>query len=370
MDYCMTSLEKLLKNAPDQRLRNWQAQHYFKQLMDGLDYLHSINIIHNDIKPGNLLITCDDILKICDFSISAELNLFFEYEYKNGKQQIGEHEDDKEYEDDEINPNLLTHVNTGRNRFPIIQCTPMFQCPEMLDEQIDELAVLKNAPKVDIWSSGVTLYQLTTGQLPFTGQTIHQIFENIRTHTTPIQMPANCSLDKNLSHLLINMLNRDPFKRWSIKQIRDSEWFRKKHPIVKEDLALLSADVIQSEFQTFRMISYLENYCQLTQPATTLPAHLQMSIQQHHLNNHHHSFNNNNNLSVNTTSACCFNDNDSSSKAEIKSSFDSHSVQPNKQGHKQPSSQSNPSQPSSQQLNGKSTIKQATKVKRTHCSLM
>ena len=95
MDYCMTSLEKLLKNAPDQRLCNWQAQHYMKQLMNGLDYLHSINIIHNDIKPGNLLINCDDILKICDFSISAELNLFYEYEYinNNNKQVLHCNED-------------------------------------------------------------------------------------------------------------------------------------------------------------------------------------------------------------------------------------------------------------------------------------
>lgn len=80
MDYCMTSLEKLLKTAPEQRIRNWQANYYFKQLVDGLEYLHSLNIIHNDIKPGNLLITCDNTLKICDFSISAELKVFHEYE--------------------------------------------------------------------------------------------------------------------------------------------------------------------------------------------------------------------------------------------------------------------------------------------------
>ena len=56
MDYCMTSLEKLVKNAREQKLCNWQAQHYFKQLIDGLEYLHSINIVHNDIKPGKIIL--------------------------------------------------------------------------------------------------------------------------------------------------------------------------------------------------------------------------------------------------------------------------------------------------------------------------
>lgn len=59
------------------------------------------------------------------------------------------------------------------------------------------------------------------------------------------------------------MLNRDPLKRWSLKQIRDCEWFRKKHPFVHEDLANLPDDVVQNEFATFRMINYLEKLCQM-----------------------------------------------------------------------------------------------------------
>ena len=168
MDYCMTNMEKLLKNAPDQRLRNWQANFYFKQLIDGLEYLHSLNIIHNDIKPGNLLITCDDVLKLCDFSISAKLSLFCEDDYRQILSKRNDNLDDDEVnynERDAVNPNLLT--NSSSHRFPIIQCTPMFQCPEMLDEDIDELLILKNAAKVDVWSSGITLYQLTTGKILF-----------------------------------------------------------------------------------------------------------------------------------------------------------------------------------------------------------
>lgn len=169
MDYCMTSLERLLKNAPDQRLRNWQASFYFRQLVDGLEYLHGLNIIHNDIKPGNLLITCDDVLKLCDFSISAKLSLFCEEEHQQAMSRKNDNEDSGDDQSggagDGVNPNLLSNQlgATSGHRFPIIQCTPMFQCPEMLDEDMDELLILRHATKVDVWSSGITLYQLTTG---------------------------------------------------------------------------------------------------------------------------------------------------------------------------------------------------------------
>jgi serine/threonine-protein kinase 11 len=254
MDYCMTSLEKLFKNAPNQRLCNYQANFYFKQLVDGLEYLHSLNIIHNDIKPGNLLVTCDDLLKICDFSISAQIDPFCEYNYLHNTNNDNVIDDNQDYQ---VNPNLLQPGST--NRFPIIQCTPMFQCPEMLMEDMNELMILRNATKIDIWSTGITLYQLTTGQLPFQGTTVHQIFEKIRSKSHQIDIPDY--IDKNLNLLLMNMLNRDPLERWSIKQIRDSEWFKRKHPIVQEDLARLPDDVINNESSTFRMINYLEKYC-------------------------------------------------------------------------------------------------------------
>jgi serine/threonine protein kinase len=263
MDYCMTSLERLLKNAPDTRLRNWQANYYFKQLIDGLEYLHSLYIIHNDIKPGNLLVTCDNTLKICDFSISAELSPFNkEIRIENLNQDL-DSDDEKSLvrigSEKESMRRMNDFLNGNNNqKFPILQCTPMFQCPEMLDENLDESVILKSAYKIDIWSSGITLYQLTTGVLPFQGQTVHQIFESIRSKS--ISFPD--FIDKNIINLLVGMLDKNPLKRWSIKQIRDCEWFKKKHPIIKEELANFPQDVERNELSTFRMIQYLQKLCQ------------------------------------------------------------------------------------------------------------
>ena len=76
MEYCVCVLQEMLGAAPESKLPLFQAHKYFVQLIDGLEYLHGQGVIHNDIKPGNLLLTLDDTLKISDFGVAEKLELF------------------------------------------------------------------------------------------------------------------------------------------------------------------------------------------------------------------------------------------------------------------------------------------------------
>ncbi|CAF3464724.1 unnamed protein product, partial [Rotaria sp. Silwood2] len=104
------------------------AQHYFKQLITGMAYLHSLGVAHRDLKPENLLIANNDILKICDFGLSA----FFRDRTTNEKQMLTTYCGTKPY----ISPEMLSK-------------TPYHGEP------------------VDIWSCGIILTAMLTGVFPW-----------------------------------------------------------------------------------------------------------------------------------------------------------------------------------------------------------
>lgn len=71
-EYVDTDLNRLLSSA--QYLSPAHIQTFLYQLLVGLKYLHSANVIHRDIKPANILLYEDCTLKICDFGLSRVLN--------------------------------------------------------------------------------------------------------------------------------------------------------------------------------------------------------------------------------------------------------------------------------------------------------
>lgn len=105
------------------KLTEWEIIKFFRTLMETVNYIHQKNIVHRDIKPENILFDEANNLKLVDF----------------GSAQILEQ-----------NSALIEPAGTM-----------FYIAPEVLIGEYDF--------KCDIWSCGVILYILLTGQLPFTG---------------------------------------------------------------------------------------------------------------------------------------------------------------------------------------------------------
>ncbi|XP_051985432.1 serine/threonine-protein kinase STK11-like [Xyrauchen texanus] len=215
MEYCVCGMQEMLDSVPEKRFPVFQAHGYFCQLLDGLEYLHSQGIVHKDIKPGNLLLTTDGTLKISDLGVAEALHSFAE--------------------DD-----------TCRTS----QGSPAFQPPEIANG-LDTFSGFK----VDIWSAGVTLYNITTSLYPFEGDNIYKLFENIGKGDYSI--PEECG--PLLSDLLRGMLEYDPAKRFSIQRIRQHNWVRKKHPPSEPPVPIPPSAEARDSWRSMTVVPYLED---------------------------------------------------------------------------------------------------------------
>ncbi|XP_016359770.1 serine/threonine-protein kinase STK11 [Sinocyclocheilus anshuiensis] len=215
MEYCVCGMQEMLDSVPEKRFPVFQAHGYFCQLLDGLEYLHSQGIVHKDIKPGNLLLTTDGALKISDLGVAEALHPFAE--------------------DD-----------TCRTS----QGSPAFQPPEIANG-LDTFSGFK----VDIWSAGVTLYNITTSLYPFEGDNIYKLFENIGKGDYTV--PEECG--PLLSDLLRGMLEYDPVKRFSIQHIRQHNWVRKKHPPSEPPVPIPPSAETRDPWRSMTVVPYLED---------------------------------------------------------------------------------------------------------------
>ena len=139
----VTGGELFDKIVAEGKLDEANARAYFRQLLKGLKYCHSQNVCHRDLKPENLLLDANGLLKISDFGLSAM--------YAGS-------------DPDEGRATLL-HTTCG---------TPNYVAPEVLaDKGYDGRAA-------DVWSSGVILYVLMAGFLPFDEQHMSKLFAKIQ----------------------------------------------------------------------------------------------------------------------------------------------------------------------------------------------
>jgi [calcium/calmodulin-dependent protein kinase] kinase len=158
------------------------AWNYFRQLVSALLYLHEVaRIVHRDIKPHNLLVNLDFVLKVSDFGTAHSV-------------QHG----------DALSTLAGTHA---------------FMAPEMLSSG----RPFAGKP-IDMWAAGITLYYFIHGCTPFNSRKIPQLYEQIKSEV--IRLPKR--LEPDLQDLLNGLLCRDPVKRLTVNEVARHSWVTKK----------------------------------------------------------------------------------------------------------------------------------------------
>ncbi|KAL5614348.1 hypothetical protein BROUX41_004454 [Berkeleyomyces rouxiae] len=168
-------------------LREAEARRLFKQLFDGIKYLHDRNIVHRDLKPENILLQGEDIgsVKIADFGLAKIV---------------------------------------GEDSFATTLCgTPAYVAPEVLSYSPEYNKA------VDVWSLGVILYVILCGFPPFSDELRTRAFpysmtEQIIRGEYEFPSPYWDPISDNACHLIESMLQVNPKHRFTIDQCLAHPW--------------------------------------------------------------------------------------------------------------------------------------------------
>ncbi|CEG41704.1 camk camkl ampk protein kinase [Plasmopara halstedii] len=164
-----------------------EAAYLFRQIVDGLAYLHSNKVTHRDLKPENLLLQSNPnveaqsplstlVVKIVDFGLS--------------------------------------NMHDGGRLLRTACGSPCYAAPEMIQGR------LYCGPVADMWSLGVVLFAMVCGYLPFEDSNTNMLYKKIlnANYTMPTFLSAN------VQDLIRRILETDPEKRYTVDNIRQHPW--------------------------------------------------------------------------------------------------------------------------------------------------
>ncbi|KAJ0114016.1 hypothetical protein J7T55_007850 [Diaporthe amygdali] len=159
------------------------CRYWFRDLILGIEYLHAQGVVHRDIKPDNLLLTEDDVLKIVDFGVSEMF---------------------------EKPEQMRTAKSAG---------SPAFLPPELCVAKHGDVS----GTAADVWSMGVSLFCLRYGHIPFNRSGVLEIYEAIKTETPAMPEDEN----EHFKNLISRLMEKDPEQRITMPEIREHPWVTK-----------------------------------------------------------------------------------------------------------------------------------------------
>ncbi|CAF1010654.1 unnamed protein product [Rotaria sordida] len=182
----------------EKRLSEAKAKEKFRQLVLAVEYIHSKNIVHRDLKTENLLLDARGNIKVADFGFA---NTF--------------------------KPNTKLQTFCGS---PPYAAPELFQCLPYSPE------------KVDVWSLGVLLYVFVCGHLPFDSNNLAELRKRVLVgqFRLPFYISSDCS------SLISHMLTVDPEQRYTINDIKNHSWLMLNNSNIS-DLTSQTQSILNSQ---------------------------------------------------------------------------------------------------------------------------
>lgn len=178
MEYCNggTLFNMLVKGHGT---TNDQAQQIFFQILLGLSHIHGMKIAHLDIKPENIFLDENKNVKIGDFGVS-----------------------------DYFEENELTNSTCGTKYYVSPECISGNEYNPFIS---------------DMWSLGVVLYSMVTGNLPWKRAEKQELLQMIRNGDFTIPL----TVLPEIKDVILGLLQIDPENRWTIEDCFNSRWLYK-----------------------------------------------------------------------------------------------------------------------------------------------